>query len=218
LSNRKSFNDLYSINMALKEKAVKVWKSIRPWVTMLALVLVLRYTGALSAISYVTGRVLLKTGAMDAAPEEPAVAKNFNYNFKVTDLNGTVTDFKDLKGKTIFLNLWATWCGPCRYEMPSIQKLYNKVDKDKIVFVMLSLDHDKNSKEKVESFVKEKEYTFPVYLPKGYLPEQLQVRVIPTTFVISPEGKIVSEETGAANYDTDDFREFLEKISIDSRQ
>src|SRR5687768_14659154 len=203
--------------MALKEKAVKVWKSIRPWIMMLALVLVLRYTGALSAISYVTGRVLLETGAMNATPEESTAAKNFNYNFKITDLNGTVTDFKDLKGKTIFLNLWATWCGPCRYEMPSIQKLYDKVDKDKIVFVMLSLDHDKNSRDKVESFVKEKEYTFPVYLPKGYLTEQLQVRVIPTTFVISPDGKIASQETGAANYDTDEFRELLEKLSRESK-
>jgi thiol-disulfide isomerase/thioredoxin len=204
--------------MALKEKAITVWKIIKPWAAMLALMLVLRYTGALSGISYVTGRVLLATGAMDATIKETTVAKNFNYNFKITDLNGTVTDFKDLKGKTIFLNLWATWCGPCRYEMPSIQKLYDKVDKDKVVFVMLSLDHDKNSKEKVESFIKEKEYTFPVYLPKGYLPDQLQVRVIPTTFVISPDGKIASQETGAANYDTDDFHEFLRKLSANGAQ
>lgn len=213
MGNPKSFNDLYRINMALSTKAATVWKSIKPWIIMAIVFLVLRYTGALSGISYLTGSVLLKTGAMNANTDEPVMAKNFNYNFKITDLEGSVIDFKDFKGKTIFLNLWATWCGPCRFEMPSIQKLYDKVDKEKVVFVMLSLDHEKNSREKVVKFIQDKEYTFPTYLPQGYLPDQLQVRSIPTTFVISPEGKIVSQESGAANYDTEDFQEFLKKIS-----
>jgi thiol-disulfide isomerase/thioredoxin len=180
---------------------------------MLTVLLVMRYTGVLSSISYVTGRALLQTGAMNANTDERLAAKNFNYNFKITDLEGKVVDFKVFKGKTIFLNLWATWCGPCRFEMPSIQKLYDKADKEKVVFVMLSLDHDKDSREKVVKFIHDKEYTFPTYLPQGYLPDQLQVRTIPTTFVISPEGKIVSQESGAANYDTEDFQKFLQKIS-----
>jgi thiol-disulfide isomerase/thioredoxin len=145
---------------------------------------------------------------MNASVDTSAPAKSFNYNFKIKDLQGNVTDFKTFKGKTIFLNIWATWCGPCRIEMPSIQKLYDQVDKDKIVFVMLSIDRE-DSFEKVVSFVKEKEYTFPVYVPKGYLTDQLQVRTIPTTFVISPDGKIVSQEAGAANYDTEEFKKFL---------
>ena len=94
---------------------------------------------------------------MNAGVEAPVVAKSFNYNFKVKDLDGNVIDFKTFKGKTIFLNVWATWCGPCRIEMPSIQKLYDKVNRDEIVFIMLAVD-DRKSFDKVVNFVKEKEY------------------------------------------------------------
>jgi len=189
-----------------------VWKSLRPWVIMVALFLVLRFTGLLSGISQVTGSLLLKSGAMNANIEAPPVAKTFNYDFKVKDLSGNVVDFKDFKGKTIFLNVWATWCGPCRIEMPSIQKLYDKVDKEKIAFVMLAVD-DRDSFEKVVKFVQEKEYTFPVYVPHEFLPDQLMVRSIPTTFVVNGEGKIETQESGAANYDTEEFKKFLEQLT-----
>ena len=149
---------------------------------------------------------------MNASIEEPAVVKSFDYNFKIRDLNGTVIDFKDFKGKTIFINVWATWCGPCRIEMPSIQSMYDKVDKEKIVFIMLAVDEKKDF-QKVVNFVNEKEYTFPVYVPHEFLPDQLMVRIIPTTFVIDPNGKIASKETGAANYDTEKFRNFLEGLA-----
>ena len=194
------------------QKLISVWKTIRPWIIMLALFMVLRYTGMLAGISYVTGSLLLKTGAMNADTEEPIGPKSFNYNFKIKDLNGTVIDFKDFKGKTIFLNVWATWCGPCRVEMPSIQKLYDKVDKENIVFIMLAVD-DRKHFDKVVNFVKEKEYTFPVYVPHEFLPDQLMVRTIPTTFVINSDGKIATKETGAANYDTEEFKKFLEGLT-----
>ncbi len=196
----------------INQKIRTVWKTLRPWVIMGVLFLVLRYTGLLSGISYVTGSLLLRTGAMNASVEEPAVVKSFDYNFKIKDLNGTVIDFNDFKGKTIFLNVWATWCGPCRIEMPSIQKMYDKVDKEKIVFIMLAVDERKDF-EKVAKFINEKEYTFPVYVPHEFLPDQLMVRVIPTTFVIDSKGKIASKESGAANYDTEEFKSFLEGLT-----
>ena len=121
------------------------------------------------------------------------------------------------KGKTIFLNLWATWCGPCRIEMPSIQKLYDKVDHDKIAFVMLSLDRAED-KEKVEKFVTDKKHNFPVYRPAGALPELLNVPSIPTTFVITPDGKVASKKVGTANYDTEEFKKFLEDLSASAKK
>jgi thiol-disulfide isomerase/thioredoxin len=149
---------------------------------------------------------------MNASIEAPPAAKAFNYNFKIKDLKGNVVDFKEFKGKTIFLNVWATWCGPCRIEMPSIQKLYDKVDKEKIAFVMLAVD-DRDSFDKVVKFVQEKDYTFPVYVPHEFLPDQLMVRSIPTTFVVNAEGKIATQESGAANYDTEEFKKFLDGLT-----
>ena len=196
----------------INQKIKTVWNTLRPWVIVATVFLVMRYTGLLSGISYVTNSLLLHTGVMNASVEEPVVIKSFDYNFKIKDLNGNVIDFKDFKVKTIFLNVWATWCGPCRVEMPSIQKMYDKVDKEKIVFIMLAVDERKDF-EKVVNFVNDKDYTFPVFVPHEFLPDQLKVRVIPTTFVIDPKGKIATKETGAANYDTEEFKSFLEGLA-----
>lgn len=196
---------------SLSKTLLEAWHTLKPWGIVIVMFLVLRYTGALSGISFLTNSALLKAGMIDIHPEAPVVAKKFDYNFSLRDLNGHVVDVNEFKGKTIFLNIWATWCGPCRVEMPSIQSLYGKVNQDNILFVMISVDR-REDLEKVKNFVNEKNYTFPVYTPAGALPDQLQVGAIPTTFVINPDGKIVSHETGAANYDTPDFREFLETI------
>ena len=198
-------------NVFRVESLRKAWNYIKPWVVFVAVMLILRYTGALSGISILTGRALMETGVMDASAEEPAVAKKFNYNFTIKDLDGNVIDVNEFKGKTIFLNLWATWCGPCRMEMPSIQNLYNQVDNEKIMFIMLSIDQQSDYG-KVKSYIKDKEFTFPVYTPASILPNQLQVGMIPTTFVVDPEGRIVASERGAANYDTPEFKALLEKL------
>ena len=192
---------------------VRTWSAVKPWALFILVFLVLRFTGALSGISYLTSSAIMKTGAMDASPEEPLVLKKFNYDFSLKDLDGNVVDVNQFKGKTIFLNIWATWCGPCRVEMPSIQKLYEQVDNQKILFIMLAVDRSQDLK-KVKDFVADKGYTFPVYTPSGNLPEQLQVGSIPSTFVIGPDGKIESKETGAANYDTPEFKAFLEKLIL----
>ena len=198
-------------NVFRADSLSKAWNYIKPWLVFVTVMLILRYTGALSGISILTGRALMVTGVMDASADEPAVAKKFNYNFTIKDLEGKVIDVKEFKGRTIFLNLWATWCGPCRMEMPSIQNLYNQVDNEKIMFIMLSIDQ-KSDLGKVKSYIKDKEFTFPVYTPASILPNQLQVGMIPTTFVIDPEGRIVASERGAANYDTPEFKALLEKL------
>ncbi|WP_333819569.1 TlpA family protein disulfide reductase [Ohtaekwangia sp.] len=190
---------------------LSVLRMVRPWITVIAVVAILRYTGLLAGISVAANSALMKTGLLDASPTATEPAKDFDFNFTVKDLSNNTIDFKQFKGKTIFLNLWATWCGPCRAEMPSIQKLYEQVDHSKVVFVMLSLDRAEDT-QKVSQYIKDKGHTFPVYIPTGYLPEQLNVPSIPTTFVISPQGKVVSRKVGTANYDTSDFKEFLEKM------
>ena len=189
-----------------------LWRHLRPWAIFAIVFVVLRVTGALSGVTYFTSSALMKTGILDAATAPTAAAKTFDYNFNIKDLEGQVIDFNRFKGKTIFLNMWATWCGPCRVEMPAIDELYKKVkDNDKIVFVMLSIDKSENFT-KVVDFTREKGFAFPVYVPSGHLPKQLQVPMIPTTLVVNSDGKIVSKETGTTNYDTPKFKEFLESL------
>lgn len=179
---------------------------------MAGLVLILRATGLLSGLSYLAQSALLHTGLINASAEVEKEDQPFDYNFQIKDLEGKVIAMEQFKGKVIFLNLWATWCGPCRVEMPSIQELYNSVDQENIVFVMLSLDNEEHHG-KIVSYVNTKDFTFPVYQPSGYLPRQLQVPSIPTTFIIGKDGKIKSKKVGTANYNTDKFKTFLRQLA-----
>ena len=195
----------------MKANLMAAAKFVRPWFLYIFIFLLLKYTGALSEISYFTNGALIKTGVLNASAKPDGEKKVFDYNFKIADLNNNIVDVSEFKGKTIFLNLWATWCGPCRVEMPSIQRLYDQVDHNKIVFIVLSIDQ-KDPYNKVNNFIKEKGFSFPVYLPAGPLPSQLNVSSIPTTFIIDPNGRISSKEVGATNFDTGKFKNYLESL------
>ena len=171
-------------------------------------------------------RLLLATGLRKVSVPEPTAAATATEaakdpaselpdlegaGFQMVDLAGKSVSFDSLKGKVIFLNIWATWCPPCIAEMPNIQSLYNKIKSDKIVFVMLSLD--KGGSDRVRKFIQRKGFTFPVYLPASQLPQALYSPSIPATFIISPEGQIVARQEGMATYDTPEMREFLQSLA-----
>lgn len=153
-------------------------------------------------------RGILATGIFrpDVSVEETDFIKA-EFNMPLITLDGNRTNLREFEGKTIFLNFWATWCPPCIAEMPNIQKLYTDFqDAEDIVFVMLSLDEDP---EKARAFMERKEFTMPVYFLAGRQPGVYNSTVVPTTYVISPDGYIVTEKRGMANYNTTSFREFL---------
>jgi thiol-disulfide isomerase/thioredoxin len=193
------------------QKLKHILRRFQPWITIVVVFLVLRYTGLLSGISVLTQTALISSGLLDARPETDAEAQAFNYKFSIRDMNGKEVDMNDFKGKVIFLNLWATWCGPCRAEMPSIQELYNKVDRDKIAFIMLSLDNEEHHS-KIVRYIEEAKFSFPVYQPESEIPDQLRVSVIPTTFVVGADGKIKMKKSGTANYNTEEFQKFLQGL------
>jgi thiol-disulfide isomerase/thioredoxin len=192
------------------QRVIKTLRALRPWITFLAIFLVLRYSGALTGVAGFANTALMKSGMMDIDADATKYEDTFDYNFTIRDQEGKVVDVNQFKGKVIFLNLWATWCGPCVAEMPSIQSLYEKMDKEKIVFIVMDWFEEPG---KVSKFIKRKEFTFPVYHVNGDVPAQLNVPSIPTTFIISPQGKIVTKKSGSANYDTEKFKKFLEDLS-----
>lgn len=173
--------------------------------------LILYSTGLLGSLSYYSQSAVMSTGLFDAKDKPEPKSVLFDYNFSVKDLGGIDKSFEQYKGKVVFLNLWATWCGPCRAEMPTIQKLYQSVDTTQIAFVMLSIDRDRD-KPKILSYVGDKQFTFPVFQPSGNLPEILQVPSIPTTFIISKDGRVASQEVGTTNFNTPRFKKFLQKL------
>ncbi len=196
------------------------FRNIPGWVFMLALFGVLYGTGLHTEVIGQVQRLLLATGLKDA--EVSALADTSNSKrvtpsspgagegFMLAGLDGKPFPFESLRGKVVFLNLWATWCPPCLAEMPNIQKLYEQVGSDSIAFVMLSLDEGPNTK--VQEFIDKKGYTFPVYRPASQLPDEFQSSAIPTTFILSPEGEIVDRHEGMADYDTPEVRAFLKAL------
>lgn len=196
-----------------KEFFLRLIKVLKPLFVAVIIVVVLEATSLMSSVSDLGHRAILASGLKDgSATKGSSINEDLDYQFTIKDLEDKKYSFDQFKGKVIFLNLWATWCGPCRAEMADIQKLYSKISSERIVFVMLSIDKDLD-KGKVVNYLKSRKFTFPAYMPSGFLPSQLRVPAIPTTFIISKEGKIVRKEVGAMNYDTPKFKKFLEELS-----
>lgn len=130
-----------------------------------------------------------------------------DYNWNLVDLEGKPANFKQSIGKVAVVNLWATWCPPCIAEMPSFQKLYKEYG-DKIDFYFVSSEET----EKLELFLNKKNYSLPVYQPLSIAPEKMQSRSLPTTYVISRNGKIVVNKKGSANWNDSGFKNLLDDL------
>ena len=117
-------------------------------------------------------------------------AKRQNADFTLSDLEGKTWHLRDLKGKVVLLNFWATWCPPCRKEMPDLQALYDKY-KDQGLVVLSISDEDAA---KVAPFTAERKISYPVLLDSGHkVNEAFVVEGIPKSFVYDREGRLVAQ-------------------------
>ncbi len=134
--------------------------------------------------------------------------------FTLKNLEGSEVSLKDFEGKVVFLNFWATWCGPCREEMPSMERLWQRFKEDD--FVILAVDL-RESKGEVVSFMKEYGLTFPVLLDsKGEVGSMFGVRAIPTTYLLDSEGRIVGGALGARDWASEDAFDLIEHLLSDT--
>ena len=190
--------------MGLKKKNIK--RELIEWGIIIAIPLGLYLSGTHTAVIGNIQGIILMTGIFTPDYDIPLTdQKDASYDFRLINQAGEKLDFAEFKGKTVFVNFWATWCAPCIAEMPDIQKLYEQTG-DQVEFVMISVD---NEADRTWNFANTKGFTFPVYRRNSLIPEIYERQVIPTTFVISPEGKIVAERHGMAKYNTEEFRSFL---------
>jgi peroxiredoxin len=120
-------------------------------------------------------------------------------NFRLEDLKGKKSELKHYKGNVIFINFWATWCGPCKEEMPSMEELCKQFrDKD---FVFLAISVDYAGIKPVREFIEKYRYTFPVLIdPKCETLDLFEVKGIPTTFLIDKKGIIIGKAVGPRDW------------------
>lgn len=131
----------------------------------------------------------------DTEKQEPVTAPDFT----AENAKGKPVSFFSMTGKKpVVLNFWASWCPPCKQEMPGFEAMYKKYS-DKVEFVMVNMtDGARETKKKASTFIKNQGYTFPVY----YDTEQeaaynYQAESLPTTYFINKDGEIVSGARGA---------------------
>lgn len=183
-------------------------KELKSWGLILSVFAFLYFTGLITPIMGGLQSLLLATGI-----KKPKITlvnrenRTFDYSGKFVDMEGNPVNLEDYRGKTVFINLWATWCPPCRAEMPHIEAMYRKVkETENLEFLMIALDKEM---EKSKSFIGDKGFTFPVVHASYGLNNSLQSESIPTTLVVNPKGVIMFYQEGMSNFDTEEFRNFL---------
>lgn len=140
-------------------------------------------------------------GAQEESGEIPVIPAP---DFTLTDQYGETHTLSDYQGQTVFLNFWATWCGPCKMEMPDIQALYEEWDENAGDLVVLGVAGPgigrEGSAEDIAAFLEENGYTYPVVMDDtGTLFYQYGISAYPTTFMIDPEGNVFGYVQGAVS-------------------
>lgn len=195
----------------MRQREKKRRSSVKIFINVLfygLLLFVVMNTGAKSWIL----RQLLATGFFKAsikneaqlvkAPPPPA--------FSYIDADGRQQSTEALKGRVVFLNFWATWCPPCRAEMPSLNQLYQQLKHDSR-FVFLFLNEDENA-EAAKNYLQKEAFAFPLVRAGGIVPAAYFKGTLPTTVVLDKEGRIVLRHEGLAQYNTTKFIEQLKSL------
>ena len=123
-------------------------------------------------------------------------------DFTVTDQQGNSVSLSDMKGRPVIINFWASWCSPCRSEMPHFDKMYKEYGNE-IQFMMVNLTGDSETVDTASSYIESEGYSFPVYYDTdGEGASAYSVYSIPATYFIDAEGNIVSQAQGALDEST----------------
>lgn len=132
-------------------------------------------------------------------------------DFSLRNLKGNYQSLDSYRGRVVVLNFWATWCAPCRVEMPSFEKLYRRYRSEGVTVLAVTLD--KEAGQKIKSFVEDYGLSFPVLLDeKGEVERLYPSMTIPFTYVIDREGRVVARVDGAKNWESNETFEAIEYL------
>jgi len=131
-------------------------------------------------------------------------------DFSLSLLERETRSLGSYRGKVVFLNFWATWCGPCRVEMPSMEALYNKFSDKGLEILAVNCGEDQAT---VRSFIENEGFSFPVLLDlDGKVTFSYGIQAIPTTYLIDRDGMIISRLVGSIDWNTPKIHTALESL------
>lgn len=168
---------------------------------------VLLLVGAYLLLQHIASLPQAPTGT----PEATQTRKPFPVDFALPDLQERTIRLSDLRGQVVLVNFWATWCYPCRTEMPSMHALYQ--DYRPKGFEILAIASDVRGKDIVAPFIEEYRFTFPVLVDaQNVVGTRLLVQGIPTSYLLDKQGRIAGLEMGAKNWNSAKFRRLLDDL------
>ncbi len=131
-------------------------------------------------------------------------------DFSLLDINGQLFTLSDFKGKIVFLNFWTTWCPECRIEMPSMEKLYKRLNGQNFTMIAVNLQEPAL---RVKTFLKKYPLTFTILLDsKGEIGPQFGIRAVPTTFILDKNGGIIGKALGNRQWDSKESMALFEHL------
>jgi peroxiredoxin len=140
--------------------------------------------------------------AKDAEKKFGIQKGNMAPDFDLTTINGERTKLSDFRGKKIILNFWASWCPPCKAEMPNIEKFYQENKGQNVIVLAVNLTSAEKNKNDVQQFIKDHGLTFPVLLDEqGKVGNLYQTFTIPTSYVINTKGIVQQKFVGPMSVD-----------------
>lgn len=146
---------------------------------------------------------------------EPEMRSSDGTAFTLPDLSEKQVRLEDFRGNVVLLNFFATWCGPCREEMPSLEQVYKAYSRKGLVVVGVS--SDVQGKAVVEPFVKDFGLSFPIVLdPQSRVSKQYRVRGIPTVYLLDKHGRIAGMHVGGADWNGKEARALIEQLLAES--
>lgn len=191
------------VNKYLSRSPWKIGTDAIFWVLIILLLIPDTRAGFLTVVSKVRTAVFQS----DLKPVNGALLNGEANSWSLVDLDGKHAELGDFAGEVILLNFWATWCPPCRAEMPSLEKLYQDYG-TKVRFLLVSNEDP----EPLTAFMEQKKYSFPVWLNLSAPPPALKTNSIPTTFIMNKEGRIVFSKSGAFDWNSKKVRDFLDRL------
>lgn len=150
---------------------------------------------------------------VDFLPTEEGLAKGETApDFELTTLDGEAVRLSDYKGKKVILNFWATWCPPCRAEMPDMQKYYDEqAEGENVEILAVNLTTADKGMDKINAFVDEFSLTFPIPMDtEGDIGDLYQAASIPTSYMIDTDGRVQQKIVGPMNEEM--MEEFIEDM------
>ena len=134
-------------------------------------------------------------------------------DFSLPSLNGDLVNLSDMRGRFVILNFWATWCGPCRYEIPELKKLQAELGQKGLEVVGIAVDEGPSNEQDVRSFVAEKAIEYPIVLdPEGRILLLLESSTVPTTVLLDKNGQVAWSSVGVVQSTNPGLQEALAKV------